>query len=304
MVVKAVCRTPFVRHSSTKLAKLNRRYRTAFTLVEVLVVLGIIAVLVSILAPAVTRAKEQANQTICLSHLHQLGIGFVMYTEANKGYFPTSGVAFSYSSAAFHECIGCDWIGWPGNYKTLDGGAISPFVGRPNPMLVGDTRNISQQTLATEISGMNASLFRCPSDIWTVRTSLNYGPSNPYPYSYAMNEMLGPGYGFQGLSNSGVQEQQMCTPKITQVVSPSSKLLLYEEDGGTIDDGNAQPNSLGNSVPSLLSIRHSLTNKYASSSGTGVPSPGAKGNVCFCDGSAAFITRAQAHAPHSFYPRQ
>jgi prepilin-type processing-associated H-X9-DG protein len=276
----------------------------AFTLVEVLVVVGIIAVLVSILAPAVTRAKEQANQTICLSHLHQLGIGFVMYSEANKGYLPTSGVAFTYSSAAYHECIGSDWIGWPGNYKTLDGGAIALYVGRPNSMLTGDTRNISQQTRSTQISGMNPNLFRCPSDDWTVRTSQNYGPANPYPYSYVMNEMLGPGYGYLGLSNSGPLEQQMCVPKLTQVRNPSTKLLLYEEDAGTIDDGNGQPNSLGNNVPSLLSIRHSNSRKYAASAGTGMPNPGGKGNVCFCDGSAAFITRSLAHVPHSFYPMQ
>jgi prepilin-type N-terminal cleavage/methylation domain-containing protein/prepilin-type processing-associated H-X9-DG protein len=275
----------------------------AFTLVELLVVIGIIAILIAILLPALSRAREQANATVCLSKLRQLGLAMIMYSEASKGYLPESGVALGLSSEATYDTTGIDWIGWNGNYKTLDGSAIAPYLGRPNPLLVGDLRTIPFTVVNSAKPGINPNLFRCPSDDWTVRTSTTY-PGLPYPYSYVMNEFLGPGYGFRGLAPSGVAEQQLCAAKLTQVRNPSTKIILYEEDGGTLDDGNGQPNFLGNSYSSLLSLRHSNTSKYVAQNTTGVPSPGGKGNVAFCDGSAAAITRSVAHSPQAFYPLQ
>ena len=62
--------------------------RLGFTLAELLVVIGIIAVLVSILLPSLGRAREAARQTQCASNLHQLGMFMQMYVDDNQGWYP------------------------------------------------------------------------------------------------------------------------------------------------------------------------------------------------------------------------
>src|SRR6266496_4198362 len=59
----------------------NTNARRGFTLVELLVVIGIIAILISILLPTLSRARKAARAAQCLSNVRQLGIGFLMYTN-------------------------------------------------------------------------------------------------------------------------------------------------------------------------------------------------------------------------------
>ena len=74
----------------TRIVKANRATGTArgFTITELLVVVGLIAVLVSLLMPAISRARAAANAVSCLSNLRQMATAWTMYTNESKGRLP------------------------------------------------------------------------------------------------------------------------------------------------------------------------------------------------------------------------
>ncbi len=82
----------------------------AFTLIEVLVVVAIMALLITILLPSLKRARQQAQKAACASNLHQMGMGMVFYTETFRRY------------PAHHTLSG--YAVWPVR--------LLPFIGSPN----------------------------------------------------------------------------------------------------------------------------------------------------------------------------
>jgi prepilin-type N-terminal cleavage/methylation domain-containing protein/prepilin-type processing-associated H-X9-DG protein len=77
-----------------------------FTLIEVVVVLGLLALLAALLLPMVARAKASARRASCTSNLHQLGAAFTMYADDHSGSYPLA------ADPAIHY-TGCNSTCWP-----------------------------------------------------------------------------------------------------------------------------------------------------------------------------------------------
>jgi prepilin-type N-terminal cleavage/methylation domain-containing protein/prepilin-type processing-associated H-X9-DG protein len=295
----------------------SRRLRRGFTLVELLVVIGIIALLIGILLPSLNRARESARRVKCASNLHQLGLAMLMYCQANKNYFPASGASGANSMAAHNMMYGTDWVGW--DTKFLDGSAIAPYLGTPNPILTNLKSSITALQAKGAVSGIDSRLFICPSDDASFHPSPNYPV--PYPYSYVMNEMLGTGIITMNVANSGTDycpplEELDGAEKLTQVRNSATKVMLYEEEPRTIDDGNGKPPTYW--APSTAELPSFLSPVHADHGGFGVYAtwtmgsvtspapilnPSGRGNAAMCDGSVQFLTRREFYTQQTFDPK-
>ena len=76
----------------------RRALSRGFTLVEVLVVVGVIALLISILVPALHRAYGAARAVVCSSNMRQIDLAMIAYAEANHAYLPMPPIVFQNTS--------------------------------------------------------------------------------------------------------------------------------------------------------------------------------------------------------------
>lgn len=139
--------------------------RSAFTLVELLVVIGIIALLVAILLPTLNKAREQGNWAACLSNMKQIGNALIFYANENHGYYPRPA---SGSNGAMPD----DYIFWqtvPVPGRNPDDSALAPYLNAKGDKFL--------------------AIMRCPTDLFADRAVRpgreSYGA---FRYSYSMNE--------------------------------------------------------------------------------------------------------------------
>jgi prepilin-type N-terminal cleavage/methylation domain-containing protein len=133
-------------------------YTRGFTLIELLVVIAIIAILAAMLLPALSRAKQRAKMTTCLSNLRQIGVGMKLYLDDYDSTFPPAEPAqvdsrITQGSSA--DLVYGNWLG---------GNAPAPSFG--GPALEATNRLLNPYVSARET-------WHCPAD----QGILNFRPT-------------------------------------------------------------------------------------------------------------------------------
>ena len=157
--------------------------RSGFTLIELLVVVAIIALLISILLPSLSGAREQTKMVKCLSNLRQIGTAMVRYFQDNNDWFPhekRNGIS-SPTDMRFTGVYYGGHPGRPGAWVYDDVAIRDTPAGRPfNPYIYPDAPDFDiPPTDAQFDSSRNMPIFYCPSDTGGVFAQDSQGDGEP-----------------------------------------------------------------------------------------------------------------------------
>lgn len=140
----------------------RRRLRAGFTLIELLVVIAIIAILISLLLPAVQQAREAARRTQCSNRLKQLGLALHNYHDVH-GVFPAGYYSWPTSNGSGPASALIDPLTWDGGPGWGWGTALLPFIDQaPLASQLSGNLPIWDASHADAIA-TKLSTFLCPS---------------------------------------------------------------------------------------------------------------------------------------------
>ena len=228
--VRLKLRSPQIMTSEHRLESFRekRQYRIGFTLIELLVVIAIIAVLISLLLPAVQQARAAAARMSCKNNLKQWGLAIHNY-ESIYGGLPMQGQVL----------INATGDPWSAQTRLL------PFVERTD---LGNLIDYSASSDGQAMSVNRVPLLMCPSEM------NDHGPANltsPYPLNYLMN--VGSWFVYDpvtGSTGDGVIRMNQPT-RLAEVTDGTSNTLAMSEGKAytaLLRDGGL-PSVTGNSIP-------------------------------------------------------
>ncbi|MCA9087165.1 MAG: DUF1559 domain-containing protein [Planctomycetaceae bacterium] len=136
--------------------------RCGFTLIELLVVISIIAVLISLLLPAVQQAREAARRSTCKNHLKQLGLALHNYHDAHSA-FPAGYFSYGTSDGSGPTAAQIDPSTWDGAPGWGWGTALLPYLDQAPLANQLDSRLPIWASSHVNAVSQGLSVFRCPS---------------------------------------------------------------------------------------------------------------------------------------------